>query len=109
MKKRIRKSPKAQEPQAAYGLSGGVGASTVKIAEFKAKLSHYLRGVKAGHPLTLMDRQTPVARLVPYEDPLAPLRIRKATHPLKDFKLPPPLKLKVDPVQYLLEDRNSGR
>lgn len=41
--------------------------SDVKIAELKARLSSYLAEVKGGKTVIVYDRQTPVARLVPFE------------------------------------------
>ena len=86
-------------------------APSVKIAEFKARLSHYLRTVRAGHALTVMDRQTPIARLTPINTGGndGGLVIRKATKKPSEVKLPSPLKKKVDLVKLLLEDRESGR
>ena len=39
---------------------------TVKVAELKARLTAYLRAVRRGHPVTVCERDTPMARLVPY-------------------------------------------
>src|SRR6266571_3767357 len=47
--------------------------NVVKIAELKSRLSEYLRRVRRGHPLTVMDRETPIARIVPYESGPGPL------------------------------------
>ena len=83
---------------------------SVRIAELKARLSEHLRRVRRGHPLTVMDRDTPIARLVPYAPEPETLRVRQ---PLRKFPslqqvpLPPPLKLKVDVVSLLLEDRQQ--
>jgi len=84
--------------------------NSVKIAEFKAHLSQYLREVRAGQTLTVMDRNTPVAFVSPAEknDPDG-LIVRKATRKWSDVKIPPPLKTDVDIVKILLEDRESGR
>jgi len=41
--------------------------SEVKIAELKARLSSYLAEVKGGQTVIVYDRQTPIARLVPFE------------------------------------------
>lgn len=38
----------------------------VKTAEFKSKLSEYLRTVRAGGEVIITDRDTPVARLIPF-------------------------------------------
>jgi prevent-host-death family protein len=51
--------------------------SDVGIAELKARLSEHLRTVRNGGTLTVLDRDTPIARIVPYAAP--GLEIRKAT------------------------------
>ena len=43
--------------------------SEVKIGEFKAHLSSYIRSVRSGNEVVIKDRETPVARIVPYPDP----------------------------------------
>jgi prevent-host-death family protein len=42
---------------------------TVKISELKDKLSAYIRFVKNGEEVLILERNTPVARLVGYELP----------------------------------------
>ena len=81
---------------------------SVKIAELKARLSHHLRAVRRGHSLTLLDRNTPIARIVPYESGDG-LIVRHAVGRLHDMKLPPPLIPDVDVVDILLEDRRKER
>ena len=39
--------------------------TTVSISDLKANLSHYLREVRRGGEVQVLDRGTPVARLVP--------------------------------------------
>jgi prevent-host-death family protein len=83
----------------------------VRIAELKARLSEYLREVRRGRTLTILDRETPVARLVPY-DAAPPLIVRRpnpGTPPLGEVPMPPPLDLPVDAVALLLEERRTGR
>ena len=80
--------------------------STVRIADLKAHLSQHLRKVRAGGTLTILDRDTPVARIVPY-DAEAPLQIRKATRRPRDLRLPPPPAAKTDSLHVLLQDRAS--
>jgi prevent-host-death family protein len=81
----------------------------VRIAELKARLSEHLRYVRRGHSLTVLDRETPVARLVPVEAPsgLAFRRPLGARASVAGVPLPPPLHLAVDPVALLLEDRRT--
>jgi prevent-host-death family protein len=59
--------------------------SDVRIADLKARLSEHLRTVRNGGTLTVLDRDTPVARIVPYAAP--PLEVRKAQRRARDLKL----------------------
>jgi prevent-host-death family protein len=77
--------------------------SHVGIAELKARLSEHLRSVRNGRTLTVFDRDTPIARLVPYA--AQPLEIRRATRRLRDLKLPPKPAKPTDSLSVLLEDR----
>jgi prevent-host-death family protein len=76
---------------------------TVRIADLKARLSEHLRSVREGGTLTVLDRDTPVARIVPYA--AQPLEVRKATRHLRDLKLPPKPSKRTDSVAVLIEDR----
>jgi prevent-host-death family protein len=80
---------------------------SVRIADLKANLSAYLRRVKRGEVLTVMDRETPVAQLVPIELSRPPIRIRRGRATLRDLRLPPPLRTKSDIVTLLLEERGE--
>jgi prevent-host-death family protein len=83
----------------------------VRIAELKARLSEYLRAVRAGETIAVLDRDTPVAQIVPFRERPA-LRIRKPAPdapPLKRVRLPKPLKLNMDVVGLLLEERQGHR
>jgi len=77
--------------------------SDVRIADLKARLSEHLRTVRNGETVTVLDRDTPVARIVPYA--AQPLEIRKATRRLRDLKLPPKPSKRTDSVALLVEDR----
>jgi prevent-host-death family protein len=84
----------------------------IKIAALKARLSEHLRQVRRGEAYTVMDRETPIARLVPYGSEAEPLRVRKPLRrvaSLHDVALPPPLKLDIDAVALLLEERQGER
>jgi prevent-host-death family protein len=48
----------------------------VCIAELKARLSEYLRAVRNGETIAVLDRDTPAAQIVPVRDRTA-LRVRK--------------------------------
>ena len=76
---------------------------TVRIAELKARLSEHLRSVRKGRTLTILDRDTPIARIVPYA--AEPLEIRRATRRLRDLKVPPPPASPTDSLAVLLADR----
>ncbi len=77
--------------------------SDVGIAELKARLSEHLRSVRNGGTLTVLDRATPIARIVPYA--AQPLDVRKASRRLRDMKLPPKPKKRTDSVAILVDDR----
>jgi len=84
----------------------------VRIAELKARLSEHLQEVRRGGSFTVMDRNTPIARVVPYGAEAEPLRVRppRGRYPsLQRVPLPPPLKLERDVVDLLLEERQEER
>ncbi len=58
----------------------------VKIAEFKSKLSKYLRSVQRGNEIVVKDRETPIARVVPYTPPHTRLVVRRPTKSLKEVE-----------------------
>jgi prevent-host-death family protein len=80
--------------------------SKVGIADLKAHLSEHLRKVRSGRTLTVLDRDTPVARIVPY-DAETPLEVRRATRQPRDLRLPPPPSRSTDSLAVLLKDRAS--
>ena len=84
-------------------------AEMVRVAELKARLSEYLRIVRRGHPVTVYDRETPIARLVPVEPAAESLAARKPLRLLRDVRLPPPLGRRVNSVAALREERQAGR
>jgi prevent-host-death family protein len=80
--------------------------SKVGIAELKARLSHHLRKVRRGQVLIVLDRDRPVARIVPY-DTESPLEVRRATRRPRELRLPPPPARPTDSLKLLLADRAS--
>jgi prevent-host-death family protein len=83
----------------------------VRIAELKAKLSEYLRAVRRGETIAVLDRETPIAHIVPVRAPSA-LRVRKPapdSPPLNRIPLPKSAKLPIDVVDLLLEERQGHR
>ena len=84
---------------------------TVRIAELKARLSEYLRAVRRGETIAVLDRDTRVAEIVPVRAANT-LRIRKpaADAPAPNrVLLPKPSKSTIDVVEVLLETRQSHR
>ena len=77
--------------------------SDVRIADLKAHLSEHLRSVRNGGTVTVLDRDTPVARIVPYT--AQPLEIRKAKRRLRDLRLPAKPSKRTDSVALVVEDR----
>lgn len=82
---------------------------TVKVSELKARLSEYLRSARRGHAVTVCDRNTPIARLVPCQPEHTALTARQPIRMLHDVKLPPPLGRPVDSLAALLEERQPSR
>lgn len=83
----------------------------VRIAELKSRLSEFLRTVQRGESLTVLDRSTAIAQIVPIREQRE-LRIRKpAAGALAPGKvpLPKPANLKLDVLALLLEERQSQR
>ena len=84
----------------------------VGIADLKSRLSEHLRQVRRGRTLVVLDRDRPIAEIVPYRPWGSKLVIRPPRDPrraLRDIELPPPLRTSRDIVAILLEDRQSGR
>ena len=83
----------------------------VRIAELKSHLSENLRAVRRGETIAVLDRETPVARIVPVHE-RGSLAIRKPTPgapPPNRVPLPKSLGLEVDVVRLLLEERQGNR
>ncbi len=80
----------------------------VRIADLKAHLSEHLRAVRRGQEVIVLDRDTPVARIVPYRTGPRRLVVRPARGSFADFKLlAPPPAFPVDIVAELLEQRKD--
>jgi prevent-host-death family protein len=61
-------------------------SSNVGIAELKAHLSEYVRAAQKGGEIIIKDRQTPVAKLVPIEQPQMLGEIRRATRSVAEVQ-----------------------
>ena len=80
-----------------------VTMKTVGIADLKARLSEHLRAVKKGRSLTVVDRETPVAKLVPVDT--GALEIRHASRRPRDVPASPTPAGITDSLAVLLADR----
>jgi antitoxin (DNA-binding transcriptional repressor) of toxin-antitoxin stability system len=76
----------------------------VGIADLKAHLSEHLRKVRGGRTITVLDRDTPIARIVPVGAE-APLEVRRATRKASGLRLPPPRPTPTDSLAVLLQER----
>ena len=76
---------------------------TVGIADLKARLSEHLRSVRKGRTLTVLDRGTPVARIVPCAQEA--VEVRRAVRRLRDLLRPPRPAKPTDSLAVLLDDR----
>lgn len=84
----------------------------VRIADLKSRLSEHLRKVRAGRSLTILDRDTPIARIVPWQAGDGALKVRAplpGAPKLQRVPLPPPIPLRADIVTLLMEERQGDR
>lgn len=84
----------------------------VRIADLKSRLSEHLRSVRSGHSLTILDRDTPIARIVPWKQTEGILRLRPplpGAPKLQHVALPPALAYRGDIVDLLLEEWQGDR
>ena len=92
----------------------------VTISKLKNQFSAYLRKVRAGHDIVVLDRDVPIARLVPIEtnqigdERLAQLEeqglVKRAAKamPLDLLRSPPP-RAEDSVLEALIEERREGR
>ncbi len=81
----------------------------VLISQLKAKLSEYLNAVRRGQTVTVLDRKTPIARLVPLTDESKGLRIDAASAPPRAIGSVKGVRTKqpVDVLEILAESRRD--
>ena len=82
---------------------------SANVSELKARLSSYLAEVKRGETVVVNERQTPIARLVPYDGDSEDFRVDEARGPVvvsADLRAIPLLQA-VDVVELLRDDRDS--
>jgi len=83
----------------------------VGIAELKKNLCRHLRDVRRGQEIVVLERSTPIARILPIEGTGANLTVRSARPGVtpSSVTFPPPVNLGCDVVEILLEDRRRER
>jgi prevent-host-death family protein len=81
---------------------------SVKIAELKDHLSKYLRAAERGETVEVLDRDRPIARIVPIVENAAVTIIppRRSFSEVRNKRYPE-LSLGYDIVELLLEDRRK--
>jgi antitoxin (DNA-binding transcriptional repressor) of toxin-antitoxin stability system len=77
--------------------------SEVRIADLKARLSEHLRSVRNGGTFIVLDRDTPVARIVPFAT--QPVEVRRPRRRLRDLELPARPVKRTDSLAVLIDDR----
>jgi prevent-host-death family protein len=79
------------------------------VAELKARLSHYLARVRGGDTVVVYDRDTPIARLVPYSGTEDDFVVLEATAPPTTLKTVKGIRPKraADVVALLRESRDQ--
>ncbi len=80
---------------------------SVNIAVLKARLSFYLGQVKQGNEILVMDRNTPVARMLPSAgraQGVVLIKAKKSPSSLKAMKFHP-VKRKTNSVELIQEER----
>ncbi len=83
----------------------------VRIAELKAGLSGFLRSVQRGESIAVLDRDTPIAHIVPISGPVKLGVTKPAAGGGWPGRVPllPPASLDFDIVDLLLEERQGHR
>lgn len=84
----------------------------VRITQFKNALGRYLRSAQKGNEIVIKDRETPIARLVPYRTERQRLVTRPPIGSLKDLDRLPryrPKGLKAGDVDEALREERRER
>lgn len=81
---------------------------TISISNLKTHLSATLKEVVNGIRYVVMDREHPVAELIPYSKK-SRLVVQAPVSKTKKVKNTFKGKVKLDPVEYALQDRRGGR
>ncbi len=83
--------------------------TSVRIAQLKDHLSEHLRAVEAGGEITVLDRDRPIARIVPVATTRPTPRMTPPSRPFASVRdLPrPPVDLGISSTELLLEERGQ--
>ena len=79
--------------------------NSVRIADLKAHLSEHLQAVRRGETIVVLDRQTPVARIVPVGAEGMELVVRPARGSIHEVPLLGPTRQGGDVLDQLREER----
>jgi len=78
----------------------------IGVADLKAHLSEHLRAVRRGRTITILDRDTPIARIVPYvADAIEVRSSSRRPRELKGRALPLRAEPSTDSLAVLIDDR----
>jgi prevent-host-death family protein len=82
---------------------------TVNIGTLKAHLNEYVQRARDGSRFLIVDRQSPVACIIPYQQDSQALISRKPAAKLSDFDIPKKPACSKNSLGALLEERQSNR
>jgi len=96
-------------------VAGKSGELSPNVSTLKLKLGQYLRAVKSGREVIILDRNTPVAKIIPYSGEELKLTKIPPVRPMQDFedllkrneKSSPAIKLSRSVLDYLKEERGD--
>ena len=82
---------------------------SAKVSDLKAHLSAYLAEVRLGETIIVCDRNTPIARLIPYEEDRGRFTVERPSRPLSDLEKVEGVELKrpTDILELLRESRDQ--
>ncbi len=78
---------------------------TTNISQFKAHISSELARVREGERIVILDRDIPIAQVIPYQESNAPLVPRAPTRAIEYRKLG--ITVAVDPLTVLMSERGE--
>ena len=79
----------------------------VDIAGLKLRLGDYVRAVRNGETVMIVNRGKPIAMSIPVQETGLSIEKRRDSPAPNEVPLPPPLKIGFDVLELLLEDRQT--